>query len=135
MPLLLLFISGFVSATLLPGSSEAGLLATLHLEIYAPIWVIIVATLGNTLGGMTNYWLGLFIPNRLNQEKHRQQAVHLVQRFGYGSLLFSWLPIIGDPLCLVAGWLRMRQLPCLLLIALGKAIRYAVLTALFYQII
>lgn len=67
--LTLLFVTGFLSATLLPGGSEAALLATLSLNQYSVTSIILVATLGNTLGGLTNYWLGLWIPNRTQNEK------------------------------------------------------------------
>lgn len=123
--------SGFLSATLLPGASEATLLATLALEKYAVFWVVSIATIGNTLGGLTNYALGLWIPNRTQKEKHGHKAILWLSHYGYIALLFSWLPVIGDPLCLAAGWLRMKFLPCLIIIAFGKALRYSVLAALF----
>ncbi|KII82172.1 YqaA family protein [Vibrio renipiscarius] len=127
-----LFFSGFLSATLLPGGSEAGLIATLSLNQYSVATVILVATIGNTLGGLTNYWLGLWLPNRTQNEKHGHKAIQWLQKYGYWSLLFSWLPIIGDPLCLAAGWLRMRFLPSFWLILIGKAFRYTLLSALYY---
>ncbi|OBT17316.1 hypothetical protein A9264_00615 [Vibrio sp. UCD-FRSSP16_10] len=129
--LTLLFVTGFLSATLLPGGSEAALLATLNLNQYSISSIVLVATLGNTLGGLTNYWLGLLISNRTQQEKHGHKAIAWLQKYGYWSLLFSWAPIIGDPLCLAAGWLRMRFFPCLILIAIGKLLRYLVLVGLF----
>ena len=127
-----LFFSGFLSATLLPGGSEAGLIATLSLNQYSVATVILVATIGNTLGGLTNYWLGLWLPNRTQNEKHGHKAIQWLQKYGYWSLIFSWLPIIGDPLCLAAGWLRMRFLPSFWLILIGKAFRYTLLSALYY---
>ena len=127
-----LFISGFLSATLLPGGSEAGLIATLALNQYSTVSIIVIATLGNTLGGMTNYWLGLWLPNRTQHEKYGHKAVRWLSRYGYWTLLFSWLPIIGDPLCLAAGWLRMRFLPSFILILVGKAIRYSLLAAIYF---
>ncbi|EGU32472.1 hypothetical protein VII00023_22356 [Vibrio ichthyoenteri ATCC 700023] len=127
-----LFFSGFLSATLLPGGSEAGLIATLSLNQYTPSIVILVATIGNTLGGLTNYWLGLWLPNRTQNEKHGHKAIQWLQKYGYWSLFFSWLPVIGDPLCLAAGWVRMRFLPVFWLILIGKAFRYSLLTALYY---
>lgn len=128
----ILFVTGFLSATLLPGGSEASLIATLTTQQYSVIIVVLVATLGNTLGGLTNYWLGLFIPNRTRDQKHGHRAIAWIRRYGYGALFFSWLPIIGDPLCLAAGWLRMKFLPSLVIIAVGKAVRYSVLAALFF---
>ncbi|MBY6196968.1 YqaA family protein [Vibrio hangzhouensis] len=130
--LAVLFVSGFLSATLLPGGSEAGLVATLSLQQYEPAMIVLVATVGNTLGGLTNYWIGIWLPNRTQNEKHGHKAMAWLQKYGYWTLLFSWLPVIGDPLCLAAGWLRMKFLPCVVLIALGKALRYAALTAIFY---
>lgn len=126
-----LFFTGFLSATLLPGGSEASLLATISTEQYSVPLIVLVATIGNTLGGLTNYWIGLLIPNRTRNEKHGHRAIAWIHRFGYGALFFSWLPIIGDPICLAAGWLRMKFLPSLILIFVGKALRYCVLSALF----
>lgn len=125
--LLLLFITGFLSATLLPGGSEAALLAALSLSQYTVVSIVLVATLGNTLGGLTNYWLGIWLPNRTQGEKHGHKALKWLQKYGYWSLLFSWAPVIGDPLCLAAGWLRMRFWPCVVLICLGKLLRYTLL--------
>ncbi|WP_070963237.1 YqaA family protein [Vibrio sonorensis] len=127
-----LFFSGFLSATLLPGGSEAGLIATLSLEQFSIFHIILIATIGNTLGGLTNYWIGIWLPNRSHTEKHRNKALYWLNRYGYSALLFSWLPIIGDPLCLAAGWLRLRFWPSLWLIFIGKALRYSLLTALYY---
>ncbi len=126
-----LFMTGFLSATLLPGGSEAGLIATLSLNQYSISSVIIVATIGNTLGGLTNYWLGLWIPNKAQQDKHGHTALKWLSKYGYWALLFSWLPIVGDPLCLAAGWLRMKFLPCIILILLGKVARYCLLAAIY----
>jgi len=127
-----LFWGGFLSATLLPGGSEAAVVATLSLAQYSPIMIVLVATLGNTLGGMTNYWLGLWLPNRTDQEKQGHKALAWLHKHGYWALLLSWLPIIGDPLCLAAGWLRMHWFLVALLILIGKAARYSLLAAVFY---
>ncbi len=127
-----LSLTGFLSATILPGGSEAGLVATLSLNQYSVFAVILVATLGNTLGGLTNYWLGWWLPNRTHNENKGHRAKQWLGKYGYWSLLFSWLPIIGDPLCLAAGWLRMRFWPCLWLILVGKAFRYSLLAAIYF---
>lgn len=127
-----LFLSGFLSATLLPGGSEAGLLATLSLSQYSVTSIILAATIGNTLGGLTNYAIGLWLPNRTHDKKQGHRAIQWLKRYGYWSLLLSWLPVIGDPLCLAAGWLRMKFWPSFWLILLGKLARYLLLTALFY---
>ncbi|MFG0605115.1 DedA family protein [Vibrio mimicus] len=131
-PLSLLFWSGFLSATLLPGGSEAALLASLSLAQH-PVWLIVtVSTMGNTLGGMTNYWIGLWLPHRTHTQKQGHKAKLWLQRYGYWALLGSWLPIIGDPLCLAAGWLRLQAFPAFLMILVGKALRYSLFAALYY---
>ncbi len=127
-------ISGFLSATLLPGASEAILISTLATQQYNIIVIVTVATVGNTLGGLANYWLGLLIPNRTRPGKYGHKAIVWLNKYGYVALLVSWLPIVGDPLCLAAGWLRMRLLPCLLLIGLGKAVRYSIVAVLFLEL-
>jgi membrane protein YqaA with SNARE-associated domain len=129
-----LFSTGFLSATLLPGGSEASLLLALKLNQYPVLQLVLVATLGNALGGITNYWLGLFLPNRTQTEKHGHKVLQWLKQYGYIPLLFSWLPIVGDPICLAAGWLRLQFIPCLILIAIGKAIRYGVIATTFVVI-
>ncbi len=133
-PLLILFFTGFLSATLLPGGSEAALLVAMAQQQSPLVALLVAATLGNTLGGLTNYWLGLWVPNRTSREKHGQKAINFIQRYGVFALLFSWLPVIGDPLCLAAGWLRLKFIPCLIAIAVGKALRYATMAAIFYGV-
>ncbi|ORT48858.1 membrane protein [Vibrio sp. qd031] len=131
-PLLILFWTGFLSATLLPGGSEAALLVALNQASEPLVAILLAATLGNTLGGLTNYWIGLWLPNRTSRQKNSQKAIHYIERYGVFALLFSWLPVIGDPLCLAAGWLRLKFIPCVIAIALGKALRYATMAALYY---
>lgn len=125
--LLMLFTTGFLSATLLPGASEANLIATLKLGNNV-VWLVVgVATLGNTLGGMTNYWLGRLLPDKTSELKHGHKAIEWLKKYGYWTLFLSWLPVIGDPLCLAAGWLRMHHWLSLFIIMIGKALRYGVL--------
>jgi membrane protein YqaA with SNARE-associated domain len=131
-PLLILFLTGFLSATLLPGGSEAALLVALSQQSEPLSLILITATVGNTLGGLTNYWIGLWLPNRTSDKKNSQKAIHYIERYGVFALLFSWLPVIGDPLCLAAGWLRLKFIPCVIAIAVGKALRYATMAALYY---
>ncbi len=127
-----MFFSGFLSATLLPGGSEASFIATLGLHQYSTLAVISIASIGNTLGGITNYLIGIWVPNRTDSNRRGHIAVTWLQKYGFWSLLFSWLPIIGDPLCFAAGWLRLPFWPSLLLIFIGKALRYSLLAALFF---
>lgn len=128
-----MFVSAFLSSTLLPGSSEAVLLLLAGEGDGEKLLLLAVATLGNTLGGMSSWGVGRFIAWRfpvrpLNGKQ--QQAMLRIRRWGSPTLLLSWLPIIGDPLCLAAGWLRIHWLSSLLFIAAGKAGRYALLLML-----
>jgi membrane protein YqaA with SNARE-associated domain len=128
-----LFLSAFISSTLLPGGSEAVLVLLAAKTPADKLLLLSVASLGNTLGGMSTWMLGRFIawrfPARRFAEKE-QRAIARLQRWGSPALLLSWLPVVGDPLCLAAGWLRVPWLPSLLFIAAGKAGRYAVLLLL-----
>ena len=130
MTLWFLFFSAFISSTLFPGGSEA-VLAYLASEENPPLFtLIIVATLGNTLGAMTSWGIGRLISIRYSTERlskiSQQKAVARIQKYGSPVLLLSWLPIIGDPLCVAAGWLRLHWLPSLVFIAVGKLLRYIV---------
>jgi len=117
-----LFISSLLSATLLPGSSELVLLGVLKLypELLWP--ALAVGTLGNTLGGVITFGMGRLLP-RTQQLKH----VEKLQRYGTPFLLLSWAPVVGDALCLAAGWLRLNPWLAALFMALGKFVRYLVI--------
>ena len=117
-----LFFAAFVSATLLPGGAEVVLVAQLH-QHPDSLWVALaVATAGNTLGGLTSYLVGRLVPNK---GKVNPKAMSYLHRYGYWALLFSWVPLFGDALCLAAGWLRLNPLFALPLYALGKLARLA----------
>ncbi|MCA9472086.1 MAG: DedA family protein [Nitrospirales bacterium] len=129
-----LFLSAFISSTLFPGGSEVVLAVLVAQQNHNP-WVLCgVATAGNTLGGMSSWAIGWLLSWRypvsgLVKVRHRQ-AVERVQRWGNPLLLLSWVPVIGDPLCVAAGWLRIRGIVALMFIGFGKALRYAVIVAL-----
>ena len=117
-----LFASAFLSATLLPGNSELVLIVVL-LE-GAALWsAILVATVGNTLGGVTSFAVGHVFPS----VKIDAKAIAHVRRWGAPILLLSWVPLVGDALCVAAGWLRLPWLPSLAALALGKFVRYLVI--------
>ncbi len=120
-----LFSSSFLSATLLPGSSEAVLIALLLAGKSEPWVLVLIATIGNSLGGLTNVILGRFFPLR-ETSRWQEKAVYWLQRFGPVALLLSWMPVIGDLLCLLAGWLRLSWGPVVLFLCLGKALRYII---------
>jgi len=119
-----LFLSSFLAATLLPGGSEVALFALLKLHPDQVMPALVLATVGNTLGGMTTYAMARLVPQHLAPAKSV-----MVARHGALALLFSWAPIIGDALCAAAGWLRLPWLPCALWMALGKGARYVFVAA------
>jgi len=126
-----LFFSSLLAATLLPGGSEALLLWLNHQQSYSPAWLLLAATLGNTLGGLSSWGIGRWIrhrfPDAILHKPRQQQALGWLEKHGSPLLLLSWVPVIGDPLCVAAGWARVPVLQSALFIALGKGTRYAVL--------
>ena len=135
MPYLSLFLSALIAATLLPLGSEL-LIGTLATQGHSLLGLWLAATIGNTLGSVINWWLGLkllhFKDRRWFPFSHQQlaRAQTCFNRYGLGTLLFAWLPIVGDPLTLVAGTLKVRLLPFVLLVMLGKGCRYGVILAI-----
>ncbi|MCK7414990.1 DedA family protein [Enterobacter cloacae] len=121
--LLSLFASSFLSATLLPGNSEVVLVAMLLSGVSQPWLLVLIATMGNSLGGLTNVILGRFFPLR-EKLRWQEKAVGWLKRYGAATLLLSWMPVIGDLLCLLAGWMRISWGPVLFFLCLGKALRY-----------
>ena len=120
-----LFAGSFLAATLLPGGSEAVLFGVLKAYPEHAAVALGVATLGNTLGGMSSYVIGRIIPQRADIK-----GLDTVRRYGAPALLLSWVPIIGDPLCVAAGWLRLNPWAAVSCMALGKLARYLVVVAL-----
>lgn len=120
----LLFTSSFLAATLLPGGSEAVLFGVLKLHPDQAWLALGVATLGNTLGGLSSYLIGRLLP-----QKQDLPGLRAVRRYGTPALLLSWVPILGDPLCVAAGWLRLNPCLSVLFIAVGKFARYLAIAA------
>ena len=120
-----LFGSSFLAATLLPGGSEAALFAVLKLHPGQYWLALAIATLGNTLGGISSYLIGRILP-----QKKALPGLAAVQKYGSPALLLSWVPIIGDPLCVAAGWLRLNPWLSTLFMGLGKLARYLVIASL-----
>lgn len=125
-----LFVTSFLAATLLPlpGGSETILIALIMNQPEDRWMFFTVATLGNSLGGISSWLAGRVIawrfPARELTNIQQQRGLALLKRWGSPLLIFSWIPIIGDPLCLVAGWLKIPLLSAALFITLGKAARY-----------
>ena len=128
--LLGLFLSSFLGATLLPGGSELVLLALVAAHPEQALPALLLATVGNTVGGMLTYAMGRALPPHLPAKLIPEKST-LALRHGAPILLLAWAPIIGDLLCVAAGWLRLPWLACLLWMALGKSARYALLLAGF----
>ncbi len=129
------FVVAFVSATLLPMGSEPAVFGLIKLnpELFWP--AILVATAGNTLGGAVSWAMGLGAHKAVDRARGTEhsaselRALTWLRRFGPKACLLSWLPLIGDPLCAVAGWLRLPFWPCVAYMAVGKLGRYVVMTS------
>lgn len=150
------FAIAFVSATLLPMGSEPAVfgLVKLQPELFWP--AVLVATLGNTLGGAVTWWMGVGARRAADRLRHRhgpsasghedappaephsradQRAMQWLARFGPKACLLSWLPVVGDPLCAVAGWLRLPFWPCVAYMAVGKFARYLTMTGFLLWVV
>jgi membrane protein YqaA with SNARE-associated domain len=130
MALFLLFVAAFGAATLLPLQSEAVLFGLLWDGNYTPFILIVVASIGNILGSCVNWWLGLKIEHYKNKkwfpisEDKMLKAQKIYQKYGFWSLLLSWVPIIGDPITLIAGLLKENFMRFLFIVSLAKIGRY-----------
>ena len=118
------FAASFLAATILPLASEAVLFGYLKLHPEQAALAVALATLGNTAGGMTTYLVGRLFPEKRNIE---QPILQKVRRYGSAATLFAWLPVVGDGLCLAAGWLRVNWLAALGFMAAGRLARYLVI--------
>ena len=127
------FVVALVSSTLLPMGSEPAVfgLVKLNPDLFWP--AVLVATAGATLGGGITYWMGFGAERAYERLKHHKppdaRALRWLERWGAKGCLLSWLPIVGDPLCAVAGWLKLPFWPCLAYMMIGKLARYIVMTA------
>ncbi len=147
-----IFVVSLVSATLLPLGSEPAVFGYVKLAPHMFWAAVLVATLGNTIGGIISYAMGWWGKRGYDRLRARHEARHgaaasepahapnqrdrwhayahaWIERYGPKTLLLSWLPLVGDPLCAVAGWLRMDFWPSVLYMAIGKLLRYTTMTA------
>ncbi len=127
------FVVSFISATLLPLGSEPAVFGLIKLnpDLFWP--TIFVATAGNTLGGAVDWWMG-YGAHKV-RDKYKHSSVHIkaldwLERIGPKACLLSFLPVVGDPLCAVAGWLKLPFWPCVVYMVIGKFLRYVVMTVL-----
>ena len=132
-----LFFLSFLAATILPFSSELTLAGLISTSNYDNLLLLVVASFGNVLGSVFNWSLGFYSRNLSTKkwfpfkETQIERSSKWFSKFGKWSLLFAWLPIVGDPLTFVAGLLRVRFLDFIILVAIGKVSRYLVV---FYLI-
>ena len=131
--LVTVFVVSLISATLLPVGSEFAVvgLVKLNPELFWP--AVLVATVGNSIGGGISWWMGYGAEALYERVKHRPlhlKALTWLEGFGPKACVLSWLPVVGDPLCALAGWLKLPFWPCLGYMAIGKFLRYLTLTAL-----
>ncbi len=130
-----LFVSAFISSTVLPGGSEAVLAYLVSTGRYRIEILLLTATLGNTLGAMTTWGFGMLaakkFPLAASLSKEKQKALALIESKGLWILFFSWLPVIGDAFCFAGGWLRLPLTAAFLIILSGKFSRYLVVAGLF----
>ncbi|VVD86728.1 YqaA family protein [Pandoraea fibrosis] len=165
-----IFLVSFLSATLLPMGSEPALFGYVSLNPHMFWPAIVVASVGNTAGGMLDWWMGFaarraFVRLKARRRAHARAAAlnggegaaptvakedasqraqskapmseryhRWMRRFGPPLLLLSWLPVVGDPLCTLAGWLRLSWRACLFYIAIGKTLRYIAITYLMLRV-
>ncbi|MCW8963555.1 MAG: DedA family protein [Gammaproteobacteria bacterium] len=127
----LVFISGLLSSTILPGNSEAIFSIALIDTPELAIQLLLAVAVGNTIGGMISWGMGRLVAIRYPAEQLTKpahaRALKTIQRWGSPALLLSWVPFIGDPLCIAAGWLKTTPAMSFLYIAIGKMLRYTML--------
>lgn len=149
------FVVALLSATLLPLGSEPAVFGLIKLnpDLFWP--AVLVATAGNTVGGMISWWMGLGAHKAWNAARAHRRAGHpegelpkkprelsrterrarvWLRKFGAKTCFFSWLPVVGDPLCAVAGWMRLPFWPCAGYMAVGKFLRYQVMTSVLLHL-
>jgi membrane protein YqaA with SNARE-associated domain len=125
-----LFANAFIAATLLPAASELAFAGLIASNIGQPLILLTAVSLGNILGSIVNWGLGKLVANhdtfqqKYGTKKSYIKAKALFERFGIYSLLFAWLPIIGDPLTFIAGVFRIRFPYFIMLVSIGKTLRY-----------
>lgn len=122
--LLGLAVAAFAAATLVPLPSEAALFAYLLAYPDNAFLGVAVASVGNTLGGMTSYLIGRLIPPK------SLKGIEMLKRYGAPLTFFAWLPVVGDALPVAAGWLRINWLAVLVYIAAGRLARYIAVAAI-----
>ena len=123
-----LFFSAIMSATILPGSSEVYIISLINFSDHNKYLILTIATLGNSIGSMITFYMGFsfsrYKPNNFRVKK-------LVLKYGEWSLLLSWMPLIGDIICIVAGYFKLNPIRSLFIIVFSKALRYVFIIEIF----
>ncbi|MFZ6674612.1 YqaA family protein [Undibacterium sp. Xuan67W] len=127
------FVISFISATLLPLGSEPAVFAVIKANPDLFWSVIAVATVGNTLGGVVDYWMGYGAKKAFAVERDTAWFRWL-SHFGAKTMLLAWLPVIGDPICTLAGWLKLPFWPSVAYMAVGKCLRYLCMSWLLLSV-
>jgi membrane protein YqaA with SNARE-associated domain len=134
----ILFFSAFGAATILPFSSEITVSALLY-QGYTPLIIWLIASIGNTLGALLNWWLGKYLIRYQHSrwfpgsEASLIRAQEWFRRYGKWTLLLAWVPVVGDGLTVVGGMMRVHLIVFTLLVGIGKALRYAIVIGLYYE--
>lgn len=139
MEYLYMFFNSLVSATLFPMGSEALLIYNLNIELNV-YYLLFIATFGNSLGSILNYWIGLkgesfLVSKRIIDEKRLFKSKYYFDKYGGYSLLLSWVPIVGDPLTLIAGVLKYNLKKFIVIVVLAKFSRYLFVTIGYFLIV
>ncbi len=135
--LLGMFISALLAGTVLPFSSEVVMVALAAAGV-SPTALLITATLGNTIGGVINYWIGTlgkeeWLMRYLRTSPERmQKGIGYAQRYGYWSGLLAWVPILGSVISVALGYLRVNFVACLITFVIGKVARYIILMGSYH---
>lgn len=132
-----MFTGAFIAATVLPGGSELLLVGFIQQASVHWLWLVVAASIGNTLGSVTSYYLGrlgrIAQTPELMAKGNYQRSFKLLQRYGSVAMLFAWAPVVGDVLCILAGWLRLPIGRTCFFIAIGKTFRYFIVAAVALQ--
>ena len=123
-----LFFSAIMSSTILPGSSELYVISLINFADHSKHLILTIATLGNSIGSMITFYMGSLF-KRYKPTSYKVNK--LVLKYGEWSLLLSWMPLIGDIICIVAGYFKLNPIRSLLIIIFSKALRYIILIVLF----
>jgi membrane protein YqaA with SNARE-associated domain len=130
-----LFISAFISSTIAPGGSEAVLAFLVSENNINVEELVLVATIGNTLGALTTWFLGVIAARKFPADdvlsEKKQKSLRFIKRWGVWALFFSWLPVVGDGLCFAGGWLKLPLVISCAVIFIGKAVRYIFVAYIF----